>query len=319
MKKSFLILLLPLLLVGCDGENQPDHKCADNNKDHLCDICSKKISNCIDNDEDGYCDICEKEYVPTVVGINIKKQPNKTKYYVDEVFDPTGMVVNAVFDNNTYTTVSDYTYSNEPLKLSDKEVTITYKDFSAKVAITVIEKTVIEDEYTATIKLSGNSFSAVATKTGVQFDDSSYSRNVEILKEYCDSGLEYENLISSINCTNLNTAEWEQGVALCVGTGYYGNSKFKEGLFKWNSNVKIYKVELKARAYTKRNDYSGDIIDSPAHVQLDGDDLELMPEGSTKAEVKTISKDYAEGVNSFSITSTGARVVVQEITITWRG
>lgn len=319
MKKSFLILLVPLLLAGCSNESTPGHTCFDNDKDHLCDVCSKKLSNCIDEDKDGECDICGKEIVVNLIGITVKKQPNKRKYYVGEVFDPAGMVINAQYDDGTYAPVSDYSYSVEPLKLGDTEVNIVYKQFSAKVTIEVIEKPIIEQEYTATIKLSGNDFGVVATKAGVQFDDSMYSRNVEMLKEYCETNLEYEGLLKSLNCTNLNTAEWEQGAALCVGTGYYANDKFKPGLFKWNSEVKIYKVELKARAYTKRNDYSGDIIDTPAHVQLDGDDLELMPSGSTSAEIKTISKEYASGVNSFSITSTGARVVVQQVTITWRG
>lgn len=342
MKKSFLILLLPLILCGCgEPENispSPAHTCADNNNDHLCDVCSTKLSECADNnkdhfcdvcgaklsscndgDNDGHCDVCGKEMDNLLSGITIKKQPNKALYYAGEVFDPAGMVVNAQYKDGTYAPVTDYTYDEKPLELTDKFVTIVYKQFSAKVSISVIEKPVVEQEYTATIKLSGNEFSAVATAAGVQFDDSGYSRNVEMLKEYCDSGLEYEDLITSISCKNLNTAEWEKGAALCIGTGYYGNDKFKAGTFKWVSGVKIYKVELKARAYTKRNDYSGDIIDSPAHVQLDGDDLELMPSGATTAEVKTLTKDYAEGVNSFSITSTGARVVVQEVTITWRG
>lgn len=319
MKKSFLILLLPALLTGCKVTVEVEHDHIDSNNDHLCDICNQKYTNCIDQDEDGICDICGKEYYPTMIGINIKKQPNKVKYYVGEVFDPTGMVVNAVYDNDTYAPVDNYSYSKAALKIGDSEIEISYEQFTASVAIQVIDKPVVQDEYTATIKLSGTSFSAVATEAGVQFDDSGYSRNVEILKEYCDSGLEYEDLIKSINCSHLNTAEWEQGAALCIGTGYYAKDKFQAGTFKWNSGVKIYRVELKARAYTKRNDYSGDIIDTPAHVQLDGDDLELMPEGATKAEVKTISKDYIEGVNSFSITSTGARVVVQEVTITWRG
>lgn len=300
MKKSFLFLLFSLLLTGCGNEKPQDHTC-------------------LDEDKDGVCDICGKNFVPQETGIKIKKQPNKTKYYAGEVFDPTGMVVNLNYSDGTFVPVTEYTYSTEPLKLTDKAVTIHYGSFTTDVAVEVISKPSPEQEYTQTISLSGNDFSVVATNAGVQFDDASYSRNVELLKEYCDSCLEYKDLINSINCSNLNTCEWDEGAALCIGTGYYGNGKFKAGSFTWNSKVKIYKVEIEARAYTKKNNYSGDIVDTPAVIHLDEERLKLVANGDTTASLKTLSKEYDDGVNSFTISSTGARVAIKQIKITWRG
>lgn len=181
------------------------------------------------------------------------------------------------------------------------------------------EKDELLQTYTATIKLSGNDFHDVATAAGVQINDTEYANNVNTLKEYCDSFLEYLDLITSLNCTKLNTAEWGGTVYLCVGTGYYANGKFSEGILKWNSGVKIYNVEIKAQAYAKENPYSGDIIDYPAHVWIDSDDHSLEVEEGSTPEIKTFSKAYPDGTNSFSIKSTGARVLLQEITITWRG
>lgn len=176
-----------------------------------------------------------------------------------------------------------------------------------------------DEEYTVTIKLSGDEFSTIATKQGFQINDTDYPQNVEILKNYCASYLEHDKLLTSLNCTKLNTAEIDDKVYLCVGTGYFANDKFNQGILKWNSEEKIYKVEIKAQAYLKRNSYSGDIIDYPAHVWIEEDDHSSEVEQGSTPVVQTFTKEFNDGVNSFSIKSTGARVLLEEITITWRG
>lgn len=319
MKKSFLILLLPLLLAGCNNGKTEEHTCVDSNKDHLCDVCQKRLSYCEDKDEDGKCDVCGKDFVPTEVGITIKKVPNKTKYYVGDKFDPEGMVVNVVYSDGKFAPITGYNYSSEPLKLTDKEVVISYKEFSEKVSIEVISKDKPAGEITQTIILSGNEFGAVAKNAGVQFDDSSYSRNVETLFQYCDNQFDFKGLISSISCTNLNTCEWEKGAALCIGTGYYGKDRFKPGSFTWNSELKIYKVEVEAQAYYKANNYDGDIVDTYACLHLDDVEKNLIEDSEIIPSIKKVSKEYQDGVNKFTLSSTGGRVAIKQITITWRG
>lgn len=181
------------------------------------------------------------------------------------------------------------------------------------------EKEDLVTEYTQTIKFSGNDFHAIATAAGVQINDSEYAENVRKLTEYCDSFLEYENLISSLSCTRLNTAEWNEKVYLCVGTGYYANNKFNAGKLQWNSIEKIYKVQIKAQAYAKLNNYSGNTYDYPAHVWIDNDDHSLEFASPAEPTLQTFEKTYTEGVTKFVISSTGARVLLDEITITWRG
>jgi len=179
------------------------------------------------------------------------------------------------------------------------------------------EREDIKDEYTATILLSGNSFAqATSTRSGYQLDDSTYAEHVSALKEYCDSNLEYENLITKINCTDDNTAELYSKIYFCVGTGYHVNGKFKPGTFKWTSGEKIYRVEIKALAYAK--EYNNTVNpDTISHVWIDSDDHSL--ETTSAPEVQTFSKEYGDGTNSFSIKSTGSRVLLESITITWRG
>ncbi len=74
--------------------------------------------------------------------IEITKNPNKTAYEEGEKFDKTGMVVTAVYSDNSKETVTDYAYTpTGSLTANDKRVIITYKDKTATVTITVKEKT----------------------------------------------------------------------------------------------------------------------------------------------------------------------------------
>ena len=91
--------------------------------------------------------ITVKEKTPPVVEktlerIEITKNPNKTEYEEGEKFDKTGMVVTAVYSDNSRETVTDYAYTpTGSLTKNDTKITITYKDKTATVTITVKEKT----------------------------------------------------------------------------------------------------------------------------------------------------------------------------------
>ena len=91
--------------------------------------------------------ITVKEKTPPVVEKTLEKievttNPNKTAYEEGEKFDKTGMVVTAVYSDNSKETVTDYAYTpTGSLTKNDTKITITYKDKSATVTITVKEKT----------------------------------------------------------------------------------------------------------------------------------------------------------------------------------
>lgn len=85
----------------------------------------------------------EVKFVLKVTGISVEVSPTKTKYVVGETFDPTGMKIVAVYNDNTKKVITDYTYDKkEPLTLEDKTVTIKYENFETTVSIIVEEEAI---------------------------------------------------------------------------------------------------------------------------------------------------------------------------------
>lgn len=75
---------------------------------------------------------------PTVVGIEIAKQPNLTDYVEGEVFNPEGMVVNAIYSDGSRIEITDYTVEPAgPLTVEDTAAVISWNGMTAQVVISV--------------------------------------------------------------------------------------------------------------------------------------------------------------------------------------
>lgn len=81
---------------------------------------------------------------PTLSSITLDDSQVKKDYKVGEKFDPTGLVVTAVYSDESKKTVAatDYTYTpNGELKESDTQVVVTYQKKNATIKITVVDDT----------------------------------------------------------------------------------------------------------------------------------------------------------------------------------
>lgn len=112
----------------------------------------------------------------TLTGIEISSQPTKVNYETGDIFDPTGMVVNATYSDGTKKEVKDYSYNKNPLSENDKKVTITYKGKTATVNITVkfvLKATGIsvEVEPTKTNYVVGETFDPTGMKVVAIYND----------------------------------------------------------------------------------------------------------------------------------------------------
>lgn len=115
-----------------------------------------------------------EDYTPpaTVENLVIKTPPVKTEYKLGEIFDPTGMGIEATMSDGTAETVDVSKCTITPsgaLTAADKEVTITYRGASVKQAITVIaaENIVFEAENIKTAE-DGEKFYTESIRAGYQ-------------------------------------------------------------------------------------------------------------------------------------------------------
>lgn len=300
MKKKLLLLVLSAaLLGGCDF-----------NINSLKFWESKNNENSQENHENSG-ENEGNDPVPEVVLVELKitKNPTKTVYEVGDIFDPTGMEVTGVYSNTSEKVINDYSYSKTPLQFGDKSIEISVGNIKTSVSITVKTKEEV-DEYTTTVNFHGPAF-ATHFPEGTNFDQ---QQKFDELCEYIDAQLDYYDLINKITLVKGQSRKVNSDTYLQIGTGS------GDGSLTWNCKEKIYAIEVKAMAYSKYNDYGGVWnVDRNAHLKINNVDFSLeVPEGNP--EIITLPvQNYDEGITSFTIASSGGRVLISEMTITWRG
>lgn len=81
----------------------------------------------------------EQEKVLT--GIEITRKPNKTTYYPNEMFDPSGMVVMARYSDRTTAEITDYEVEEKKfLSHGKQQITVSYQGRQAMVEVVVIRR-----------------------------------------------------------------------------------------------------------------------------------------------------------------------------------
>jgi len=82
-------------------------------------------------------------------GVEVSTMPTKTSYTEGETFDPTGMVVKAVYSNGAKVVTQAYTYSpTTALTVQDTSISVYHRGFSTTVPITVSAASSISGTYT---------------------------------------------------------------------------------------------------------------------------------------------------------------------------
>ena len=65
-----------------------------------------------------------------VTSVEVSKNPNKTSYYVGEVFDPTGMEIVATWSDGFTENIEDViSYPKTPFVLGDTSVELSYENY----------------------------------------------------------------------------------------------------------------------------------------------------------------------------------------------
>lgn len=251
-------------------------------------------------------------------------------YTLEASFKPTGVMWEGLTwrsDNTSVATVNNGVVT--AINAGSAKIFAEVSGKSAYCEVTVTKQSEEEEEqkedlqeYTATLETHGLYFNTNFSE-GTNLTSASQSK-VDELREYLEDPLEYENLFTSLTCEYCTTRKVDGDTYLQIGTGSYAKGKFNEGTFKYGSKEKIYRVEVTAFNYSNPyQDYSTGAlvpnVDTEAHLLLDDNDLSLeLPSTSNPVE-KSVVKEYANGVNSFTLKATNGRVLIKSITITWRG
>lgn len=116
----------------------------------------------------GYMGMLPDIEIPIVItdsalsSVCVDTQNAKTDYFAGDSFDRTTIVVSAVYEDESVQTVNNYTISPEVLTKDTTEVTVTYKDKSQIIPVTVTEPKVTSIEITSdpvkTIYTEGDTF-----------------------------------------------------------------------------------------------------------------------------------------------------------------
>ncbi len=86
----------------------------------------------------GLMDMAERIGSSNISSLRIATSPDKTVYAEGDTFDPTGMIVEAVYENGTVRQIDSYTIdATAPLSVTDEYVTVSFGEFTVDVPITV--------------------------------------------------------------------------------------------------------------------------------------------------------------------------------------
>lgn len=179
-----------------------------------------------------------------IVSISVTRRPDKTRYYEGDAFDPTGMVVTALYSDGRQETVADYRLAvRSSLTLSDDRVYVLYKALKASVEIEVREKMPWDGE--------GTEEEPYLIRTA---DDL-----VDLWKYVSEKKLDTAGLCfrmtQDINMKNIS--DW-RGIADNVAAGFRGHFD-GAGYAVWNLNGSTYNVcGLVRQAGRRRADRKSD-------------------------------------------------------------
>lgn len=107
--------------------------------------------------------------------IEMTKAPDKSMYNVGESFDPTGMVITAVYDNGTKKETTAYHFSADALTAKTDAVEVTYGDQTVKVPVSMnlVERISITKAPDKTAYVEGEAFDATGMEVTAHYKDGS--------------------------------------------------------------------------------------------------------------------------------------------------
>lgn len=109
-----------------------------------------------------------------VTRLEVTHMPTKTRYFVGEIFDSTGLIITAYYNDNTSEQVTGYTLSSQDMSVyGSKTVTVTFDEKTVDFSILVVD-------------ISGIEVKTMPTKVEYQKGDVFDTTGLSILVKYTD-------------------------------------------------------------------------------------------------------------------------------------
>jgi len=173
---------------------------------------------------------CKDDAKLEVVGIEITSNPSKVTYIVGDEFDPTGMVVSKVMEDDSKEAITDYEIDKTgSLTAKDTKVTITYEGFTATVDITVELPSLVDVEFAVdegTTYQRTMDFSDFVKYRGV-FNNETYSAWTYVTREDIkEFRIEGENLVVDVEI-EFNNKTYTDELSIPIDDNYISISELK--------------------------------------------------------------------------------------------
>ncbi|MBR4282913.1 MAG: bacterial Ig-like domain-containing protein, partial [Clostridia bacterium] len=199
---------------------------------------TKTITAAFEGKTDSFTLIVEEK---KLVSVEITTLPDKMKYFEDEPFDETGMVVTAHYNNGTAKTITDYAISSLNPVLGKKTIEISYAGKTDSLDIIIL--------YTVVFKNWDNE--VLSTKVYQYYDEIVVPDNP---KKTSDKTYTY------------TFAGWDKKITTCEGNAIY--------IATYTSNFIDYKVVFKnwnGEVLSTKVYHYGDAVDIPKTPTKEGD------------------------------------------------
>lgn len=137
--------------------------------------------------------------VPTLSSIEVTHLPTKTTYYVNETFDPAGLVVVAHYSDESQKTLNSNEYTLSAVDMSTsgmKTITVTYEELTTTFLIEVLDEEVVV--YLESIEVN-NLPDKVVYEIGEEID----LTGLEVIAHYSDGS---SSIITGYTISSINTS-----------------------------------------------------------------------------------------------------------------
>ena len=111
----------------------------------------------------------------TLDKLEVTSAPSKTLYYIGDTFNPTGMVITAVYSDGSTREITDYTYAPDTVSKDTTAITVTYGSKSVDVPVTVslVERLEITKQPTKVTYTVGERFEPAGMEVTAYYSDGS--------------------------------------------------------------------------------------------------------------------------------------------------